>query len=41
VLLDESRITPEEAAAPGISRGGDDIAIDVSGAPSDGDAGDL
>lgn len=38
VLLDESRITPEEAAAAGISRGVDDIAIDVNGAASDDDA---
>lgn len=38
VLLDESRLTPEEAAAAGISRGVDDIAIDVNGDTSGDDA---
>ena len=40
VLLDESRITPEEAAAAGISRGVNDISIDVSGSTSGDDAED-
>ena len=40
VLLDQSRLTPEEAAAAGISRGVDDIAIDVGGSTSGEDAGD-